>query len=626
MLDQLSQRSPNTGITKSAMFRSQLLWRLYAGYVTIILCCTLIVGVLVGRQVTENGMRDIQQSLVVRSKLLAQVAKPTLLALAVDSLATAGSQSGTSNNTPGEALQDIVVQLGRDTHSRLSVIDVEGRVIADSMQSPELMDNHARRPEIIAAWDEGAATAQRFSETLQQQMIYRALQVTNQQNILGFVRVSLPRNTIENKLAELRQAVVFGAGLSAFAALILGFFFAKRFSDPLAKMTVVAEAISQGDYTQRIRVDRQDEIGQMAEAFNRIARSSAQRMAEITNDHNRLAMIFSGMVEGVIVVDPQQKIIQINQAAARVLDLSLASSLGKPIWEQVRVAEINTALEQTLDSLEVVTAQIRRPLKAGDRVIDISAAALRDEQGDPVGAVIVLHDISELDRLERIRRDFVGNASHELKTPITVIRGLAETILDDEDMDPEVRRRFTEKISTQSHRLSQLVTDLMTLSRLESDTTEKDFQHIDLEAVVKHSIVAVKDHCQEKELSLTLLIEAGVSIVGDLQTITQLIDNLIDNAIKYTPAGGEVGVKLYTEQGVAILRISDSGIGISPQHQQRIFERFYRVDKARSRDLGGTGLGLSIVKNIAEQHGGSVQLESQLGAGSVFTVSLPLQD
>jgi two-component system phosphate regulon sensor histidine kinase PhoR len=608
------------------MFRSQLLWRLYAGYVAIILCCTLIVGVLVGRQVTENGMRDIQQSLVVRSKLLAQVAKPTLLALAVDSLATAGSQSGTSNNTPGEALQDIVVQLGRDTHSRLSVIDVEGRVIADSMQSPELMDNHARRPEIIAAWDEGAATAQRFSETLQQQMIYRALQVTNQQNILGFVRVSLPRNTIENKLAELRQAVVFGAGLSAFAALILGFFFAKRFSDPLAKMTVVAEAISQGDYTQRIRVDRQDEIGQMAEAFNRIARSSAQRMAEITNDHNRLAMIFSGMVEGVIVVDPQQKIIQINQAAARVLELSLASSLGKPIWEQVRVAEINTALEQTLDSLEVVTAQIRRPLKAGDRVIDISAAALRDEQGDPVGAVIVLHDISELERLERIRRDFVGNASHELKTPITVIRGLAETILDDEDMDPEVRRRFTEKISTQSHRLSQLVTDLMTLSRLESDTTEKDFQHIDLEAVVKHSIVAVKDHCQEKELSLTLLIEAGVSIVGDLQTITQLIDNLIDNAIKYTPAGGEVGVKLYTEQGVAILRISDSGIGISPQHQQRIFERFYRVDKARSRDLGGTGLGLSIVKNIAEQHGGSVQLESQLGAGSVFTVSLPLQD
>ena len=159
MLDQLSQRSPNTGITKSAMFRSQLLWRLYAGYVAIILCCTLIVGVLVGRQVTENGMRDIQQSLVVRSKLLAQVAKPTLLALAVDSLATAGSQSGTSNNTPGEALQDIVVQLGRDTHSRLSVIDVEGRVIADSMQSPELMDNHARRPEIIAAWDEGAATA-----------------------------------------------------------------------------------------------------------------------------------------------------------------------------------------------------------------------------------------------------------------------------------------------------------------------------------------------------------------------------------------------------------------------------------------------------------------------------------
>ena len=413
--------------------------------------------------------------------------------------------------------------------------------------------------------------------------------------------------------------------MSAFAALLLGFYFAKRFSGPLIRMTEVAEAISQGDYNRRISVEQHDEVGKLAAAVNRMARSSALRMKEITTDRNRLAMIFAGMVEGVIGVDENLKIIHVNRRAADLLELSISSCIDKPIWQEVRVQEINQALERAIAEQGVVKSQMRRSLEADDLVVNIYTVALRNDAGEPQGAVIVLHDISELDHLERIRRDFVANASHELKTPITAIRGLAETILDDANMPPETRHGFIERIHRQSLRLSSLVVDLMTISRLESDQSEQSFQSVNLSEAVRRSVSAARAVCEQKQLTLTAdQVDDSVVVDGDIQGLCQLIDNLLDNAIKYTPADGLISVRLAKDQTNAELQVVDSGVGISQQHQQRIFERFYRVDKARSLDLGGTGLGLSIVKNIAQQHGGSVSLESKSGHGSTFTVKIPL--
>jgi len=241
----------------------------------------------------------------------------------------------------------------------------------------------------------------------------------------------------------------------------------------------------------------------------------------------------------------------------------------------------------------------------------------------------VLNDVSELANLERVRRDFVANASHELKTPITAIRGLTETMLDDPSMDDETRLRFVERISAQSMRLSVLVTDLLAISRLEADQAEQKHDLIDMQELVKRSVSAAKAACVEKQLELSLDPDDTISdmkamTVGDMQSLSQMVDNLLDNAVKYTPSGGQVSVRLTASDHQIQLQVSDTGIGIDNLARQRIFERFYRVDKARSRDLGGTGLGLSIVKNIAEQHGGAVQLESELGVGSTFTVTLPL--
>lgn len=611
------------------MFRSQLLWRLYAGYVVIIVIFTLIVGTLVSRQVTENGLAEIHQSLAVRSEFLAEIAKQALqddLAARTDELRSEDNHKQSTVKASGESLQETLLRLGKDTASRLTVIAGDGRVVADSKEFPENMNNHAQRPEIIESSSVGSSTISRYSQTLQQQMVYRAQVVVDDDKAIGFVRSSLPLTTIDQKLAQLRLVVLFAAIIAALAALLLGLYFAKRFSDPLSKMTEIAEAISQGDYDKRISVSRRDEIGQLADAFNRMAKSSLLRMEEITNERNRLAMIFAGMVEGVIAVDQQQKIVHINQAAGKLLGLAMPHCMNQLIWEQVRIQEINTALEQAMQTQEVVKRQFRRPTEGEDLLVDIYVAVLRNVADETIGAVVVLHDISELDRLERVRRDFVANASHELKTPITVIRGLAETILDDEHMDAGIRHSFTEKIHAQSIRLSKLVTDLMTLSRLESVQGEQDSQLIDLGEVVRRSINSFRQVCQDKQLTMKLELASDkqVLVPGDIQGISQLVDNLIDNAVKYTPAGGLVRISLVSSKDSAELVVEDSGIGIGYQYQQRVFERFYRVDKARSRELGGTGLGLSIVKNIAEQHAGSVSLKSEPGVGSTFTVILPL--
>jgi two-component system phosphate regulon sensor histidine kinase PhoR len=602
------------------MFTSQILWRLYAGYVLIIIITTIIIGVLINKQMAENGIEEINQNLEARTEYLSQIALPVL----------ANQRSAQKNNlskiNTDQMLQEIVSTLGHKTDSRLTVIGQNGVVIADSQERPEIMDNHSKRPEIIQARQTGAGTSARFSNTLKLEMIYRAQSVIEQENLLGYVRVSLPSVTIEKKLTQLQNIIVLSGLFASLIALALGFYIAKSFTQPLIKLTEIAEAISRGEYDKRIIHKQNDEIGQLAKAFNRMAAASSHRMEEITKDRNSLAMILTGMVEGVVGVDEEQNIVHINNAAADMLGLSIASSLNKAIWEQVRIQEINISLERALKTGTVVESQMRRPTEGEDLVVNIYVAVLLDSQQKLNGAVIVLNDISKLDLLRRIRRDFVANASHELKTPITAIKGLAETIFDDKSMPIETLRNFIQKIGIQSNRLASLITDLLSLSRLESDPDADNFQLVNFTEVVERTIEGALVNCVDKHLALIQknCTTERLQIKGDVQALSQLVDNLMDNAIKYTPPHGKITVSLMSEKDFVSFQISDTGIGISQSEQNRVFERFYRVDKARSRELGGTGLGLAIVKNIAQQHGGSVAVESQLGRGSIFTVHMPL--
>ena len=587
-----------------------MLRRLFLGYVVIILSLTIIISVLVSRQISENTLEDLRHTLYTRALFLAELSKPALQ----------------DPQHKAAANQQTIVELGKDTQSRFTIINSQGKVLADSQQSPQKMDNHATRLEIIEAREQGMAITSRYSQTLAQKMIYLALRITENKEIIGFVRVSMPLTTIDKKVAQLNRAVLLSALTCACLALLLSFYFSKRFSAPLVNITAVADAISKGDYSKRILIHHKDEIGLLAKAFNRMAHNSQQRLNDMETERNRLAMIFTGMVEGVIYVNKQQEIIHINQAAANMLNLSTITSIKQALAKQIDIPEITDAVQTAISQHTVVKTQVQRNLnKEQNEVIDIYVAALNNEQKDSVGAVIVLNDISELAYLERVRRDFVANASHELKTPITAIRGFTEIILDDATMPDDIRNRFIKKIETQSMRLASLVTDLMSISRLEANQTGVIFEAIDLTASVKQTIANAGYNADEKNISISSQLPKGKTIIsGDQQEINQLLDNLINNAIKYTPAKGNINISLDKLQGQAKISVKDTGIGISLAHQQRIFERFYRIDKARSRDLGGTGLGLSIVKNIVEKHQGTITVTSKINHGSTFSVFLPL--
>jgi len=589
------------------MLKSRFLWKLYAGYSALIIISAVVVGVLISRSIEQDTLEEIDQSLHARATMLKKAAIENFL-------------------KPDATLQEHIGNLGSDIGTRITVIRADGVVVADSEENPGDMNNHGDRPEILAARANGSGTSTRFSNTLKVGMMYLAIPLRRENKLLGYVRTSLPLSRIGKRLDAIRNSVFLGAVLSAAAALVLGFFAAHHFIKPLVSMTVVAGAMSQGNYDQRLPMSRNDEIGKLAKAFNVLAESCRKRTETIVTDRNRLSAILSGMNEGVIAVEKNERVSHMNQAAGTLLDISADDCLGKPIWEVIRVQDIVEVLSSVLQGQTDPDGDLRLETQwKKEQFIELHASPLRDGQGNSVGAVVVLHDVSEFEKLAMVRREFVANASHELKTPITAIRGLVETLIDDRELGDPKRKRFLGKIQNQSMRLSAIVTDLLALSRLESKRDETEGGPFDLRRIVLSSTRNFNQMGCEQGIEIeTQVTDASINIMGDAEAFRQLMSNLLDNAVKYTPEGGRIQVRLQKQNDLAVIEVQDTGIGIEPNDQARIFERFYRVDKARSRELGGTGLGLSIVKHIAITHGGSVTVDSTPGTGSTFRVKLPL--
>jgi two-component system phosphate regulon sensor histidine kinase PhoR len=566
-----------------------------------------VVGVLTSRRVGQDLLESVERSLSNRATLLAEVAGPALAGVG------------------GERLQDRVGQLGRETGTRYTVIRLDGTVIADSEEDPSGMDDHGSRPEVREAREKGRGVSTRFSRTVASSMMYVAVAVRRGDRALGFVRAALPLTTVRQRTAAVQENVLLGGLLAALIALAIGLFVTRRITAPLASMTVAAEAISRGDYQHRVGGGSNDEIGTLASAFNRMAVQLEQRMETITEDRSKLLTILGGMVEGVVAVDRDQAIVHLNAAAGRILGVSPERSLGRPIWEVTRVREVSSAIALTLTEAGEVTEEVALEVSNQERIVQLHGARLDNGGGGHVGAVLVLHDVTELRRLERVRRDFVANVSHELKTPITAIRGLVDTIIDDQEMPLTMRTDFLRKAQNQAVRLSLLVTDLLTLARLESADGIVEPERLDAREVVGRSVANFRPAAEARHLTLDVdMPQEPVPVLGDPEALELLANNLLDNAVKYTGEGGQVNVCLASAEGMVRLEVADNGVGISPEHHDRIFERFYRVDQARSRELGGTGLGLSIVKHICKAHHGTISVRSTLGVGSTFDVVLPL--
>lgn len=587
--------------------KSHYFWRTYLGYVAVALVGTFLLAASVVPRISEQAQENLRRNMEVTTDSLALYAGPAIGNLDYQGLrATSDSVAGVSG-------------------LRITIIDHNGVVLADSHEDPYSMDNHLRRPEVQGALANGTGRARRYSYTLEESFWYQAKRVESRGQFSGFVRVAKPETDLAAEIRQSQMLIVRNASIITFVALLLAFYLAARQTARLEELTAVAEEISRGNFARRIPQGNSMGLKKLAEAINQMARSSARRVTDVTADRNRLSTVFTCMVEGVIDVDMDQNILHINEAAARLLLVNEKASIGKPLWQEVRHREILNALDQAISTQSVIKTQMRLNRESDQMVVDIYAASLSNDEGEPIGAVLVLHDITDLKNLERIRTDFVANASHELKTPITAIRGLTETILGDADVDAKTVVHFIERVHAQSLRLSQLVGDLMTISRLEGSQSQEEFTRINFADLVRQAVRAGQAVAEEKGHDLDAeLPDTEIMVLGDRQNLSQLLDNLIDNAIKYTTDPGTITVRVFKEGDSALLQVSDTGIGISPQYQQRVFERFYRVDKARSQSLGGTGLGLSIVKNIAEKHGGSLGVESQLGSGSTFTFRMPL--
>lgn len=580
------------------MWRSRIFWRLFGAYCVLLIVSFGVLGWLLIGRMERHLLQEIQQGLEGKTLFLRELV----------------------NRYDEAALQAQVVRIAKETKARITLVRADGQVVADSDEQPARMENHADRPEVQQAERDVIGVSTRHSGTVHQPMMYVARR--NDQGPVRFVRIALPLDAVAAEIRWLHRVVWTATGVTLLVALLLSLLIARRLSAPLVELSLAADSIARGDYGKKVIVPARDEVGALAVSFNAMSEACAAQIAQMDQDREQLRTIFRSMVEGVIVLDAEQTIRFVNEAAGQLLGAPLQASTGQKVWQVFRHRQLHEAVEKILASDEPYACDLEWT-STERRAFALHGGRL---PGDPHrGAVLVFHDITHLRELETVRQDFVANVSHELKTPLAVIQAAVETLLDGAIHDSEHNIRFLERIRESADRLHRLVQDLLTLGRIESSQAPLELAPLALQSAVEACVSRHLDRAKFR--GLHLIADAPpepVIVLADDEALAEILDNLVDNAIKYTAAGGSITLRWHAKEREAILEIADTGVGIPQKDLPRVFERFYRVDKARSRELGGTGLGLSIVKHLVQALGGSIAASSELGRGSVFTVRIPL--
>ncbi len=578
-----------------------MFWRLFGTCSFLLLSAIGLLGILIISRVQQHNLAQIEESLRTKAILVREVVRdvsPAQIAL----------------------LQERITALRQEIATRITLLAEDGRVLGDSEEDPAHMENHANRPEVQAARISHFGTSSRFSNTVHEPMMYVALRAEGEGRTVRFVRVALPLTRVHEEAAWLRKVVWSTAAGTSLAALALALWLARRGSRPLQELTAGAERLAAGDYGHKVYAVGRDEVGTLARTFNEMSERLAAQFAQVAEDRQQLRMILSGMIEGVVALDADQRILFANERAGQLLEFQPQAMTGRKLWEVVRRRALQDVVRRALDDPDPYQQEL---IWEGTTAKSLTVHAARLPGFPSRGAVLVLHDTTELRRLERLRQEFVANVSHELKTPLSVIKAYVETLLEGAVDDPEHRGPFLRMIAEQADRLQALILDLLSLARIESGTEAFDFQAVALGPPVAACLERNRARAEAKNQSLEASGD-GLAVWADEEAINQILDNLVDNALKYTPAGGRIGIRWRVEEGQVCLEIDDTGIGIPDQDLPRIFERFYRVDKARARELGGTGLGLSIVKHLVQAMRGTISATSRVGEGTKFFIRLPL--
>ncbi|AKI50429.1 HAMP domain-containing histidine kinase [Listeria monocytogenes] len=521
-------------------------------------------------------------------------------------------------------IQKSLDPLGEDIDARITVIDSKGDVVADTKKDPEKLDNHMNRPEVtdILKKGESVGISIRESDSLGYSMLYVAVPVKHQSKTDGVLRISISLESVDAAVAKLwgNLALIFGIALVIIAAISV--FIARKITRPVREIIEVSTDLANHKYDSRIHGKISGELQDLSISVNTLAESLETQMFEIKQNEQRLNAIVQNLVSGVMLINVDKQVIMTNRTMYQILGETEIT--GKPFYEVIKSFALSQLIEGTFETKTIQQKEIILYFPR-EMILDASVSPILGENGEITGIILLLHDITQIRHLENVRSEFVTNVSHELKTPVTALKGFAETLLDGAMYDEMLLKKFLTIIKEESDRLHRLIMDILALSRIEQNPVPENVELVEVDEVIEQSARTIFEMATEKNIQVTIPEKTSESVMieTDRDKLQQILINLLSNAINYTPVDGKVEVKLIEQEAEVIIEVTDNGIGIPAKDIDRVFERFYRVDKARSRHSGGTGLGLSIVKHLVENCGGRIEVESQEEVGSTFRVTLP---
>lgn len=586
--------------------KRRLLWQLYPSYLVITIVALVVVTAYASRSLKHFFLDQAASDLKARAYLLESQIQNHL------------------DPVDKGKLDALCKEAGKRASTRITIVLPSGEVVGDSDEDPGSMDSHLDRPEVLQALREGSGVSTRYSRTLSKAMMYVGIPLKRDDRVAAVIRVSIPVSDVDDAIRNIQVRIAIGGLIIAVFAALISLLVSRKLTLPIEHIKKWAESIARGEFHFRPPASDSEEINALSDAMNQMAVELRKRIDMIVAQRNEIEAVLSSMVEGVIAVDTEERLISLNNAAAEMFGCHVSEAQGRSIQEVVRNTVLHRFLRKALTSQKAVEKDITLSSN-GDRVLNVHGTVLRDAEGKRIGAVVVLNDITRIQKLENIRREFVANVSHEIKTPITAIRGFVETLRNGAMSNSDDTRRFLGIIEKHVERLQAIIEDLLSLSRIEQEAEKGVIPLSDsnLRDILKTAIQVCDLKASARQIRIQMACEEDIQVRSDPPLLGQAIVNLLDNAIKNSKAETKVWVEGKRTDGEVIVTVRDQGRGIAKEHLPRLFERFYRVDRSRSRQQGGTGLGLAIVKHITQAHRGHLTVESEPGKGSTFAIHLP---
>ena len=580
--------------------------KLFLTYLLLSLLCLFIAGIMIVLSEQRYSRAELEKNMFFETELLSKILVPVL-----------------ASNPSQTKIDNLTKELGHKIEGRITVIDKTGKVLGDSYENEKdvpNMENHINRPEVAEALRGGVGKIARFSYTIKTDMLYVAYPMRDRTGIIGVVRLALPIIQLKHYQNRIIDIVLIGLLIALVFSLLLSLLFSSKVTKPLRQMMQVSKKISQGDFTQKIKARTKDEIGELGQILNGMSLELSSKIDQINEDKLKLDSVLSNMTEGVLALDYRGKVLLVNDALGRMFELD--SAYGRLYYEVIRDYALNQFIREVFSTKQAKNMEFSS-LHPQERELMVQSTLVGSQKENTVFTIFVFYDITELKRTEKIRRDFVANVSHELKTPLTSIKGFVEALQDGAINDSEQANQFLSIISQHTERMNKIISDLLQLSLIESEGFQLKIEPFAIKEVVEGVVSMLKSSAEKKSQNIEIkLYSEEQRVLADKYRINQALTNLVDNAIRYTPEKSTITIQTEDKGDSIEIAVMDNGIGIPSKDLPRIFERFYTVDKGRSRESGGTGLGLSIVKHIIEAHNGKVIVESELGKGSRFSFDL----